>query len=56
MGSEELNDRDEYGYTLLHYAAKYGHLDMIEKLIKMKPSKYIIIYYLSLVTCEHGTN
>ena len=39
-GSDELNVCDSYGYTPLHYAAKYGHFEVFQKLLQKNPSKF----------------
>ncbi len=41
QGMDELNERDYYGYTLLHYAAKYGHYDIVDCLLKNGAGEYL---------------
>ncbi|HWG96999.1 MAG TPA: ankyrin repeat domain-containing protein [Nitrospira sp.] len=31
-----LNDKDEYGNTALHYAAAFGYMDVIEKILEAR--------------------
>ena len=39
VGSEELKKWDSYGYTPLHYAAKSGYYNILQKLLEKKPRK-----------------
>ena len=38
---KELNEPDDYGYTPLMYAAKYGHLGMVKKLLDKSASMHV---------------
>ncbi len=37
---DKLSEQDSYGYTPLHYAAKYGHYEILEKLLSMVVGKF----------------
>ncbi len=37
---DKLSEQDSYGYTPLHYAAKYGHYVILEKLLRMDVGKF----------------
>ncbi len=37
--SEKLNELDHFGYSLLHYAAIYGHYDILQMLINKGAGK-----------------
>ncbi len=37
---DKLSEQDSYGYTPLHYAAKYGHYEILEELLSMVVGKF----------------
>ena len=38
-----INTRDEFGQTVLHIAAKHGHMDVIKYLVNQKGADFMLL-------------